>query len=566
MTRRKGPETLFQTARCRMVFTIVRKNGILIPVVFFGPRCRARQANSFMPQPAGEQERPNESTVIQPSPTFTAEKWDQIGDFRIERRLGAGGMGIVYQARQLSLNRLVALKVLGSALNRPSDIVRFKREAQAIARLHHPGIAEVYFIGQDSQLSYIALEFIDGPPLRRVIDRLRSARNVELTLDNAVRESVSQPEVGSPQRFDEPTQEFVKASTDPKSKQPQVLSPEVLQLAGREQHIRRCCELVRDAALALAHAHEHGVVHRDIKPENLLLDQECRIHIVDFGLARFYEDVTVTQTGQLVGTPMYMSPEQVSGRVDVDHRTDIYSMGLVLYELLALCRPIVASTREEVLRQIVTKPLLPVSWRNSGVANDLEAVVHKATARDPDERYSTATEFAADLQRILDRQPVQARPYRYALDEREIVAARPKPMITFAFAFFVCGIASLMQVPFGIYYSASVWDVAVTTGYLALGIASFPIGFGLLSARPWARSLGIAAFFSFGCLSSALSVWVVHVAMRIEERTGQIFVGVAFFAICAAAGFGACAMLYRARKWFHFAQQVRNEEVARKPG
>src|SRR3954469_6622522 len=110
-------------------------------------------------------------------------------------------------------------------------------------------------------------------------------------------------------------------------------------------YIRRCCEIVRDAALALAHAHERGVTHRDIKPENLLLDRQGLVHLIDFGLARFFEDVSLTNTGALVGTPMYMSPEQISGHIKIDHRTDVYSLGLVLYELLILRRPMIAATR-----------------------------------------------------------------------------------------------------------------------------------------------------------------------------------------------------------------------------
>ena len=124
------------------------------------------------------------------------------------------------------------------------------------------------------------------------------------------------------------------------------------------------------------------------------MDRQGKVHLIDFGVARFFEDATLTNTGALVGTPMYMSPEQVTGRLEVDHRTDIYSLGLTLYELLTLQRPITAPTREGVLRQIVTKALLPVSWLNRAVSRDLEGVVHKATTKDPDERYQRARGFA----------------------------------------------------------------------------------------------------------------------------------------------------------------------------
>jgi len=133
--------------------------------------------------------------------------------------------------------------------------------------------------------------------------------------------------------------------------------------------------VIRDAAHALAHAHEQGVMHRDIKPDNLLLDRKGQVHLIDFGVARFFDDQSVTYTGQLVGTPLYMSPEQVTGRGAIDARTDIYSLGLVLYELLTLRPPIEATNRENLLRTIVTKPLAPVSWRNSAVKSDLERIV-----------------------------------------------------------------------------------------------------------------------------------------------------------------------------------------------
>src|SRR5262249_4918259 len=148
------------------------------------------------------------------------------------------------------------------------------------------------------------------------------------------------------------------------------------------------------------------------KPGNLMLDRQGQIHVIDFGVARFFEDATITRTGQLVGTPMYMSPEQVTGHLTVDHRSDIYSLGLVLYELLTLRPPIAAATREGILRNIVRKSLPPVSWQNKAIPQDLESIVHKAAARDSDERYGNAGELATDLQNHLDGKQVTANPYR----------------------------------------------------------------------------------------------------------------------------------------------------------
>src|SRR5262249_33972927 len=148
-------------------------------------------------------------------------------------------------------------------------------------------------------------------------------------------------------RFDQPTVTHVPGittETEGSGTDQETLTQEARQLIASREYVRRCCEIIRDAALA--HAHERGVTHRDIKPEKLLLDRQLRVHVIDFGIARFFEDMTVTNTGQLVGTPLYMSPEQVTGLLKLDHRTDIYSLGLVLYELLTLRRPIEAPSRE----------------------------------------------------------------------------------------------------------------------------------------------------------------------------------------------------------------------------
>jgi hypothetical protein len=227
-------------------------------------------------------------------------------------------------------------------------------------------------------------------------------------------------------RFDEPTAPYAPPSVASASSGDALPSQvSVGQVVRSPTYIVRCCEIARDAPQALAHAHDRGVIHRDIKPENLLLDGAGEVHVVDFGLARFYEDMTLTNTGALVGTPMYMSPEQVSGRLEIDHRTDVYSLEFVLYEILTLRRPIEAATREGVLRQVATKSRPPLSRKNPAVSRDLERVVHKAIAHDPDERYQSAASLAADLQNVLDRKPVTAPPYRYKADLREIAAQRP---------------------------------------------------------------------------------------------------------------------------------------------
>jgi hypothetical protein len=272
------------------------------------------------------------------------------------------------------------------------------------------------------------------------------------------------------------------------------LTPEATKLMTTADHVRRCCEILRDAALALAHAHERGVDHRDLKPENLLLDRQERVHVIDFGLARFFEDVTLTNTGALVGTPLYISPEQVSGRVGVDHRTDIYSLGVVLYELLTLRRPITASTREDVLRHVVTKALPPVSWLNRAVPCDLESAVHQSTAKDPDERYQSALAFAADLGNVLSNQPVAAKLYRYRFNEKDIEAERPISIIYISFVL-MCDAMMAIFVPIPLallqelnwIQSGQAAVIAYAPFVVFFSFALFVSTDAMLRARLWAR-------------------------------------------------------------------------------
>jgi serine/threonine protein kinase len=456
-------------------------------------------------------------------PGSTLEAGVQIGDFRIERRIGAGGMGIVYQAQQVSLNRAVALKVLGQALTDDTDVVRFQREAQAAARLRHPSIAQVYFIGQDRQICFLAMELIEGLSLRKVLDHLGKATANDTGIDTVVHEDLESEPHARPVRFDLPTEHFGQPEvTDegvslvaPLKEQPNpYLSPSARELRTSVAHVRRCCEVARDAAHALAHAHEQGVVHRDIKPDNLLLDRKGKVHLIDFGVARFFDDQAVTMTGQLVGTPLYMSPEQVTGRGVVDARTDVYSLGLVLYELLTLRPAVEATNRENLLRQIVTKPLLPVTWRNSAVPADLERVVHRATQKDPDERYRSAAEFAADLDRYLAGQPVAAPLYRFRLDEREITAARPGGVVLAAFILIMVSsaiflglssMALMMAFMVGNLEGATIAAVQASIGLACLA-AGVVVGRGLLAGRIWARWIGIVLATLMTLASVAVTV------------------------------------------------------------
>jgi len=424
----------------------------------------------------------------------------EIGDFRIERRLGAGGMGVVYLARQKSLDRLVALKVLGAALVHPGQILRFKREAKAAARLHHPAIATVHCVEQDDLACYMAMEFIDGLTLRQIMTQLGSSHDPHLGIETALHAASGVESKPPWVRFSdltvEETSDFdVNGDGKPESAL-EAITPEAEQLIQSRAYIRRVCEIVRDAALALEHAHSQGVIHRDVKPQNIMLDRQGRVHVIDFGVAHFFDGAMLTEPGQLVGTPMYMSPEQVVGR-GVDHRSDIYSLGLVMYELLTLRPPLQAPTREAVLRGVVTKAMVPVNWKNNGVPRSVENVVHRAIAKDPDDRYPSAGELAEDLQRCLDNQPVDAEPYRYRFDEREIVADRPWQITAASFWFFYAAsyyvLISSPRAVVGAYNRNEGWQGMVSASLPFLGAAAVCcfVGHMLLYGRPWSRWLGI---------------------------------------------------------------------------
>ncbi|HJN10973.1 MAG TPA: serine/threonine-protein kinase [Pirellulaceae bacterium] len=305
---------------------------------------------------------------------------NRIGDFRIVEEVGRGGMGIVYEAWQLSLDRRVALKVLPFAsLLDGKQIARFRNEAQAAARLHHPNIVPVFAVGTERGVHYYAMQFIDGQPLDRVISALcRTARS---------RENQSRCTTGS----DSSTLTTAYAD-DPSS------------------YFQNVARLGVQAATALHAAHEEGIVHRDIKPSNLLLDESGKLWVADFGLARCRADSDLTGSGDLVGTLRYMSPEQAGGSAAiVDHRSDVYSLGATLYELLTLRQAVRGGDAVEIVRRIDrAEPYLPRQW-DANIPLDLETIVLKTMAKSPDGRYATAQEMADDLQRFLTGQPIIAR-------------------------------------------------------------------------------------------------------------------------------------------------------------
>jgi tetratricopeptide (TPR) repeat protein len=288
--------------------------------------------------------------------------------------LGRGGMGAVYRARQVSLNRLVALKVILSGAHALADQkARFRAEAEAVARLHHPNIVGVYEVGESDGCPFFSLEFVDGGSLEN-------------------------------------------------------------KLAGKPLHARTAAALVETLARAMEAAHRCGIVHRDLKPANILLAggadtpvERCTPKITDFGLAKqLDENMGHTKSGAILGTPYYMAPEQAAGRTkEIGPLSDVYALGIILYECLTGSPPFNAATLVEILEQVRHEEPIPPNRLQPKVPRDLETICLKCIEKQPHRRYSSAEALADDLKRFLDDEPILARRVRWW--ERAAKWARRRP-------------------------------------------------------------------------------------------------------------------------------------------
>lgn len=321
-----------------------------------------------------------------------------LGDFQIIREIGRGGMGVVYEATQVSLGRRVALKVLPFAAALDSkQLQRFKTEAYAAAQLHHTHIVPVYAVGCERGMHFYAMQLIEGRSIADVIQELRfENRGPHDSSQISLNENTV---IGPTDCIDHGLQSrhSVSGRTSPRSQR-------------NRDSFRTAAHIAADVADALEYAHEAGVIHRDIKPANLLLDSRGAVWVTDFGLALVATDVGLTQTGEVLGTLRYMSPEQAAGRREpVDHRADVYSLGATLYELLTLQPLFPAQDRPALLNQILNEDPRPLRKLDLAIPVELETVVLKSLAKLPWERYATAGEMAADLRRFLNEIPIQAR-------------------------------------------------------------------------------------------------------------------------------------------------------------
>jgi serine/threonine protein kinase/tetratricopeptide (TPR) repeat protein len=297
----------------------------------------------------------NTGTARPPSPPkIKAEHgktFPEFGDYELVKVIGRGGQGVVYRARQKSLNRTVAVKVIGLGhWASEAHVKRFRREAEAAASLDHSGIVPIYEVGERDGSCYFSMKFIEGGQLDKVSNR-------------------------------------------------------------ESMPIRRAVELIAKVARTVHYAHEHGILHRDIKPGNILLDPNGEPHLTDFGLARLVEsESTVTRTLEVLGTPSYMAPEQAVGNnTAINNATDVYGLGAVLYQLLTGHPPFAGGTTYETIKLLLdTEPRQPRLW-NSKIDRDLSTICLKCLEKDPKRRYSSAVALAEDLERWLKHEPILAR-------------------------------------------------------------------------------------------------------------------------------------------------------------
>jgi serine/threonine protein kinase/Flp pilus assembly protein TadD len=329
-------------------------------------------------------------------------RFPEIAGYRITGVLGHGGMGIVYRAVQDKLNRNVALKVLPAMIGNanPTAVERFRREATAAAQLHHTNIIPIYDYGESSNAYFYAMEMITGTPLNDIVHRVadksvHNATGVQLSralLDfsghSLTQGGAHEPTLGTPP----PESVAVPA------------------LSRSESYFKRVATWIRDTADALHYAHGQGIIHRDIKPANLILSDDGRIMVADFGLAKRVNEPTVTMAGAILGTMRYMSPEQaLGGRQPVDHRADIFSLGATMYELLCLKPAFSSVEQKELLADILDKdPILPQRI-NGHIPTELATICMKCLEKSPAARYATAKDLADDLRRYAGDLPILAK-------------------------------------------------------------------------------------------------------------------------------------------------------------
>ncbi len=387
-------------------------------------------------------------------------KLTRLGDFRIVREIGRGGMGIVYEAVQESLRRRVAVKVLASRLPfDEKDRKRFLREARTAGQLHHTNIVPILGVGEQDGYDFYVMQYIDGIGLDAVLSRLRIEDHfdpVTVRLSSywhvrtATRNTSSSKLTPTKTRVELlPIGDVAVGQAELPPESP-ASAPVAGPVIGGTQPLRHVCRSYwHDVALvglqvaeALDYAHTQGTLHRDIKPANLLLDLHGTTWVADFGLAKGIEHEAVSRTGEVLGTLLYMAPEQWRGKADA--RSDLYSLGVTLYELLTLRVPCQIQDRMKALRPAGLHPtIVPPRKLSPSLPLDLETIVMKALADEPEHRYQTAADLAGDLSRFLEDRPISVR--RPTLRERWSRWRRRNPAAAFL-AVVACSMAVVLAI------------------------------------------------------------------------------------------------------------------------
>ncbi|MEZ6196901.1 MAG: protein kinase [Planctomycetota bacterium] len=372
----------------------------------------------------------------------------RIGRFPVLSLLGRGGMGEVYLAEDESLRRHVAIKVLKARVAQdPVWLHRFESEARAVSSLEHPNIVPIYEYGQDGDRRFFVMRAVDGAPLNLWVKKLRweamGEAPVATTMRHTEHDGDSTTLADDTPLLDAPSEgsRGTRGGTRPGVSGPRTQTAGSADASGGEsaapefgeggEDVVAILEIIEKCADALAYAHRRGVLHRDVKPSNIVIDTEGNPQLLDFGLARVLGKEELAFRGRpprgaVVGTLPYVAPEQFAGDGElIDHRADIYALGVTLYECLCGSRPFVANTTDELVFQIVGRNPRPPHEIRGGISRDLETVVLKALEKEPDHRYQSAEEFAQDLHNLRFLQEIDARPVTRAVRIARFANRRP---------------------------------------------------------------------------------------------------------------------------------------------
>ena len=330
--------------------------------------------------------------------TEPTEPLGTLGDYTLRRQIGRGGMGVVYEAWENSMDRRVALKVLpGAVAADDRAFSRFMQEARTAGKLSHPNVVPVFGVGIKEHTPYFAMEYIEGATLAQVLARIKDA------------EAETETPFGSKDEV---------------------------------AYFGNMAKAFADVADGLQHAHSKGVTHRDVKPSNLILDPDSRLRILDFGLARLEGQESLSLSGDIVGTPLYMSPEQARRKkIAVDHRTDVYSLGATMYEAVCGRPPFRGKDHADTLSQIIEKDPADLRRINPRVPKDLETIVLKCLRKDASDRYGTAEALGQDLRRFVRGDAVEARPEALGAQLRRALSRHGRQAAPWLAALVALGVA-----------------------------------------------------------------------------------------------------------------------------